>query len=81
MATIKEKKITAWELLPFSFKANEFEKIVDFYIQQKVNVIIDNEMHSLSYCELIAKTFINIFPHFSNVKDADGMIKLLMINN
>lgn len=81
LGTVKDKKILKWEVVEFPFKQNEYDKIVNFFEKNKVNVVIDNDMHSLVYCELLAKSYINIFPHFSNVKDAEGMIKILMINN
>src|SRR3989339_533663 len=78
LANIRDNKISKWEVVNFPYDSNDFPNIIKFFKKHKINIVVDNDMHSLVYCEIIAKSHISVFPHFSNVKDAEGMLKLLM---
>ena len=80
LANIRDNKISKWEVVNFPYDSNDFPNIIKFFKKHKINIVVDNDMHSLVYCEIIAKSHISVFPHFSNVKDAEGMLKLLMIS-
>lgn len=77
---ISAGKIKKFYFKEFNFNPSDFGGIVEFFEKERINVIINNNMHSLLYYNLRHLKKIQIYPNFNNVDDAENTIKLLMID-
>jgi cation diffusion facilitator family transporter len=77
---VKKSEITGHYSMPFSYRENDFSGIIKFLLDEKANVVIDNDMHSLLYYQLRRLNNIEIYPNFSNVLNVENTVKLLLID-
>jgi cation diffusion facilitator family transporter len=77
---IDKKQITDSYSKPFVFNAMDINGIIQFLEGEKVNVVINNDMHSLLYYHLQRLHDIEVYPSFSNVTNVGNAVKLLLID-
>lgn len=77
---VVEGKITGFNAKPFEFKTFQFVEMAEYLKNDKVNIVINNNMHSLLFYNLRRLHHILIYPHFNNVSDVENTIKLLVID-
>lgn len=77
---IKGDKIVKKYKKSLKIHGKEVEKLIEFLKEEKVNIIIDNGLNSLVYYNLRRYNHIQVYPNFSNTKDVEDAIKLLMID-
>jgi cation diffusion facilitator family transporter len=63
-----------------NFTPQGIAHIIETLKKHKVNIVINNDMHSLLYYELRHLQNIEVYPGFSNVLDAANTVKLLTID-
>lgn len=64
----------------FTFTPANINKMVDYFIDEKTNIIINSNMHSLLFYNLRHLKNIQVYPNFYNVVDVKSTIKLLMLD-
>lgn len=77
---IKNNQITHFYGKPFKFKENDITGIKNYLTKENINIIINNDMHTLLYYELRRLNHIDIYPKFGNVNDLKNTIRLLLID-
>lgn len=77
---VENKKIVRYYGKAFNFKVTEINAAKDFLTKEGINVIINNDMHSLLFYELRRLHNIDVYPNFGNVKDAKSIVSLLLID-
>ncbi len=77
---IRKRKIIEHSTSKFRFKNKNFKDMTDFFIDHKVHIIINNNMHSLLFYNLRHLNHIMVYPNFENVKDVENTVKLLVID-
>ncbi len=77
---VKKDKITGFYGKQFAYKPNDFTGVIKFLEGEKVNVVINNDMHSLVYYQLRRLLNVEVYPTFSNVKNVRDTVKLLLID-
>ncbi|MBT3865347.1 cation transporter [Candidatus Peregrinibacteria bacterium] len=58
----------------------DIEQLIEFLKKEKVQIIIDNGINSLVYYNLRRFHHIQVYPNFSNVKNVEDAVKLMMID-
>ncbi len=68
----------------YSKKVTEKQKktvsLADFLVQEKINILIDNDLNSLVYYNLRRTHHILIYPNFSDINNVEDTVKLLLID-
>lgn len=77
---VKDKKIVHHYGKAFKFKVTEINAAKDFLTNEGINVIINNNMHSLLFYELRRLHNIDVYPSFGNVTNAKNIVQLLLID-
>lgn len=77
---IKDKKIVDHYSKTFKFPPTEFIEIVKFLDKEKVDIVINNNMHSLLSYNIRHLKHMRVYPHFQNVNNVIKTIKLLIID-
>jgi len=78
---VKNKKMSLTDSVPLEdFSPKNIGTIVEILKKHKVNIVINNDMHSLLYYELSHLQNIEIYPSFNNVADVQDTVKLLTID-
>jgi cation diffusion facilitator family transporter len=77
---IKEGKIIKKYRRSIKTGTKSIDKLIEFLKKEKVNIIIDNGLNSLVYYDLRQYNHVQIYPNFSNIKDVNEAVKLLMID-
>jgi predicted Fe-Mo cluster-binding NifX family protein len=78
---VKNKKMELYDSVSIeNFTPQNIALIVETLKKHKVNIVINNDMHSLLYYELRHLQNIEVYPGFSNVIDAANTVKLLTID-
>jgi predicted Fe-Mo cluster-binding NifX family protein len=77
---VKKDKIDGSYSKAFKFSMTDFEGIINFLEGEGVNVVINNDMHSLLFYHLRRLHNIEVYPNFSNVTNARNAVKLLLID-
>ncbi len=77
---INNDKITDFYTKPFKFVSRDINDIINYLEGEKVNIVINNDMHSLLYYHLRRLHHIEVYPTFSNVTSAEDAVKLLIID-
>jgi cation diffusion facilitator family transporter len=77
---VKKDRIVSYYGRNFNYKPDDFSAILRFLEGEKVNVVINNDMHSLIYYQLRRLHNVEVYPNFSNVKDVENTVKLLLID-
>ncbi|MCC7196576.1 cation diffusion facilitator family transporter [Candidatus Peregrinibacteria bacterium] len=78
---VKNEKMSLYDSVKIeNFTPQNIAHIVNVLKKHKVNIVINNDMHSLLYYELRRLQNIEVYPGFSNVTDAANTVKLLTID-
>jgi len=77
---VKNNKIVSWYSRNFNYKPDDYGHILRFLEAEKINVVINNDMHSLIYYQLRRLQNVEVYPNFSNVKNVENTVKLLVID-
>ncbi len=77
---VKDNRIADFYSRNFTMKPNQFQEIINFFENEKVNVVINNDMHSLLFYDLRRLHNIEVYPNFSNVSSVENTVKLLLID-
>jgi len=77
---VKEKEIVDSYSHEFKFAETDIKGITDFLQREKVNIIVNNDMHSLMFYELRRLKNIDVYPTFGNVNNVENIVKLLLID-
>jgi cation diffusion facilitator family transporter len=78
---VKNEKMSLYDSVKIeNFAPQNIAHIVNILKKHKVNIVINNDMHSLLYYELRRLQNIEVYPGFSNVTDAASTVKLLTID-
>lgn len=77
---VENKKIVHSYTKKFNFKPTEINRIRKYLIDERINVIVNNDMHSLLFYELRRLHNIDVYPSFGNVTNAENIVKLLLID-
>lgn len=77
---VSNKKIDEYYAKNFDFKPTDIKGIASFLEREKVNVVINNDMHSLLFYHLRRLQNIDVYPNFSNVGNVENTVKLLLID-
>ncbi|MBU1953601.1 cation diffusion facilitator family transporter [Patescibacteria group bacterium] len=77
---VMDRKIINHYAKKFDFKFTDIDGIRDFLISEGINVIVNNDMHSLLFYELRRLNNIDVYPNFGNVTNVENAVKLLVID-
>jgi cation diffusion facilitator family transporter len=77
---IKNKKISHYYGKPFKFKQNDISGITKYLTKENINIIINNDMHTLLYYELRRLNNIDVYPYFGNIPDVKNTVTALLID-
>jgi cation diffusion facilitator family transporter len=77
---VDKNKIIDSYTKPFVFEEENISGTIKFLEEEKVNVVINNDMHSLLYYHLQRLHHIEVYPSFSNVRNVENAVKLLIID-
>jgi cation diffusion facilitator family transporter len=77
---VAKDKIADFYSKPFVYNQAEINKTIEFLEGEKVNIVINNDMHSLLYYHLRRLHNIEVYPGFSNVTSVENVVKLLLID-
>jgi len=77
---VKDNAIADFYSKNFSFKSGQFQETIKFLEGEQVNVVINNDMHSLLFYHLRRLHNIEVYPNFSNVLNVENAVKLLLID-
>jgi cation diffusion facilitator family transporter len=77
---IFKKKIVKFNSKQFIFKESDINNFIGLLKDEKVNIVINNEMHSLLYYQLRGIHKIEVYPSFSNITTVENTVKLLLID-
>lgn len=77
---VKEKKIVDHYSRDFDFDVQNINEITDFLQKENVNIIVNNDMHSLLFYELRRLHNVDVYPSFGNVTNVENTVKLLLID-
>jgi cation diffusion facilitator family transporter len=77
---VEGRKIIGSHVKAFPFRKFDFMGITNYLKDEKVRIVINNNMHSLLFYNLRRLHHILVYPHFYNVTDVENTIKLLLID-
>jgi cation diffusion facilitator family transporter len=77
---VKKQRIVGSYAKAFTYRENDFSGIIKFLMDEKANIVINNDMHSLLYYQLRHLNNIEIYPNFSNVLNVENTVKLLLLD-
>ena len=77
---VEEGKILNVYSKPFPFRTFDYIGITNYLKSENAKIVINNNMHSLLFYNLRRLHHILVYPHFNNIKDVEGTIKLLVID-
>lgn len=77
---IKRGKIFESYGKKFNYKTADFKGMTDFFLHNKTDVIINNNMHSLLFYNLRHLNQILVYPNFYNVTSVENTVKLLILD-
>jgi len=80
IADVQNGKIKKFKIKKLSKAEKKPIKLAEFLVDQKVNIVINNKLHSLIYYNLRRIHHILVYPNFSDINKADQTIKLLLLD-
>lgn len=80
-AEIRDEKIGKFYIKKLKLAQKKPAQLSKFLNQEKVNILIDNRLNSLTYYNLRRTHHVLIYPHFADIKRAKETLELLLIDN